>query len=157
MENNFYSQKATSLQGKEVDMAKYKGKVVLVVNTASKCGFTPQYNELQKLHETYKDILAIIGVPCNQFGSQEPGRPFEIQEFCEVNYGVNFLITEKIDVIGNKQHELYKWLTDKNLNDLRNSTVKWNFQKYLINTEGKLVDYFYSTTKPLSNKITKHL
>ena len=155
--STIYDIKINSLQSKPINLSDFNGKYILFVNVASKCGFTPQYNGLQKLHETYKETLVIIGVPCNQFGAQEPGSPFEIQEFCEVNYGVNFLITEKIDVKGNKQHALYKWLTDKNLNDLRNSTVKWNFQKYLINPEGKLVDYFYSTTKPLSKKITKNL
>ena len=155
--NSIYDIKINNLQGKPISLSDFNGKHILFVNVASKCGFTPQYKGLQKLHETYKETLVIIGIPCNQFGSQEPGSAFEIQEFCEMNYGVDFLITEKIDVKASKQHPLYKWLTDKNLNDLKNSTVKWNFQKYLINPEGKLVDYFYSTTKPLSKKITKHI
>ena len=146
-----------SLQGNPIDLSEFKGKHILFVNVASKCGFTPQYKELQKLSETYKESLIVIGVPCNQFGSQEPGSAFEIQEFCEVNYGVDFLITEKINVKGSKQHALYKWLTQQSLNGLKDSNVKWNFQKYLINPEGNLVDYFYSTTKPMSTKITKYL
>ncbi|MCK0178313.1 glutathione peroxidase [Flavobacteriaceae bacterium S0862] len=152
-----YDIKINSLQGKLIKLSDFNGKHILFVNVASKCGFTPQYKELQKLHESYKDKLLVIGVPCNQFGHQEPGSAFEIKEFCEVNYGVDFLITEKIDVKGSKQHPLYKWLTGKNLNGLKNSNVKWNFQKYLVDPKGNLVDYFYSTTKPLSKKITKYL
>jgi glutathione peroxidase len=152
-----YDIKINSLQGKLIKLSGFNGKHILFVNVASKCGFTPQYKELQKLHESYKDKLVVIGVPCNQFGHQEPGSAFEIQEFCEVNYGVDFLITEKIDVKGSKQHPLYKWLTGKNLNGHKNSNVKWNFQKYLVDPKGNLVDYFYSTTKPLSKKITKYL
>ena len=152
-----YDIKINSLQGKPIHFSDFKGKHILFVNVASKCGFTPQYKELQKLDNTYKNELVVIGVPCNQFGHQEPGSAFEIQEFCEVNYGVNFLITEKIDVKGSNQHQLYKWLTDKNLNGFKNSNVKWNFQKYLVDSKGNLVDYFYSTTKPLNKKITKYL
>jgi len=152
-----YDIKINSLQGKPIQLSDFKGKHILFVNVASKCGFTPQYKELQDLYDTYKSKLVVIGVPCNQFGSQEPGSAFEIQEFCEVNYGVNFLITEKIDVKGNEQHPLYNWLTNKELNGCKSSIVKWNFQKYLIDPKGMLVDYFYSTTKPLSKKITKHL
>ncbi|MCL4154895.1 UNVERIFIED_CONTAM: hypothetical protein GTU68_009454 [Idotea baltica] len=99
----------------------------------------------------------IIGVPCNQFGGQEPGTAIEIQTFCQKNYGVTFLMSEKVDVKGNNQHPLYKWLTSKELNGKSSSKVKWNFQKYLINGEGQLIDYYYSITSPLSNKITKHL
>ena len=99
----------------------------------------------------------VIGVPCNQFGKQEPGTSDEIQEFCQVNYGVSFLITEKIDVKGQQQHPLYTWLTSKDLNGKKSSSVKWNFQKYLVSPEGKLIDYYFSITKPTSSKITKHL
>jgi glutathione peroxidase len=124
---------------------------------ASECGFTPQYADLQNLSETYKDKLVVIGVPCNQFGNQEPGTSEEIQTFCSVNYGVEFLMTEKIEVKGENQHPLYQWLTNKELNGVKNSTVKWNFQKYLVDEEGNYIDYYYSVTKPLSSKITKHL
>ena len=154
---SIYDIDINSLQGKPINLSDFKDKHILFVNVASKCGFTPQYKELQKLHEKFKDSLVVIGVPCNQFGNQEPGSAFEIKEFCEVNYGVDFLITEKIDVKGNNQHPIYKWLTSNELNRFKNSTVKWNFQKYLVNPNGNLVDYFYSTTKPLSKKITKHL
>jgi len=154
---NLYDIKINSLQGKAVDLSKFKNKHILFVNVASKCGFTPQYKDLEELHKTYKDKLVVIGVPCNQFGSQESGTSEEIEEFCQVNYGVSFLITEKIDVKGNNQHPLYTWLTDKSLNDKKSSSVKWNFQKYIVSPEGKLIDYYFSITKPLSSKITKHL
>jgi len=128
----------------------------LFVNVASKCGFTGQYEDLQKLHEEYKSKLVVVGLPCNQFGGQEPGQAHEISSFCQINYGVTFLLTEKIEVKGNGQHPIYKWLTDKTLNGVKNSTVRWNFQKYLVDPSGKLVDYWYSITSPLSQKITKH-
>jgi glutathione peroxidase len=124
---------------------------------ASKCGFTPQYKALQELYETHKEKLQVIGVPCNQFGSQEPGNAETISSFCEVNYGVTFLITQKIDVKGKKQHPLYAWLTDRNYNGVKSSIVKWNFQKYLIDPSGNFIDYYFSMTSPLSSKITKHL
>lgn len=152
-----YDIKIDSLQGKPIQLSDYKDKYLFFVNVASKCGFTPQYKELEKLHQEYKDKLVVIGVPCNQFGSQEPGTSSEIEEFCQVNYGVSFLITEKVNVKGTAQHPLYQWLTSKDLNGKKNSSVKWNFQKYLVNPEGKLIDYYLSITKPLSNKITKHI
>jgi len=154
---SIYDIEINSLQGKSIDFSAYKGKKILFVNVASKCGFTPQYRELQKLQETYSDSLAVIGVPCNQFGKQEPGNSDQIQEFCEINYGVSFLITEKIDVKGGNQHELYQWLTKKAINGKQNSTVKWNFQKYLIDENGEFLDYFYSITKPMNSRITSHL
>ncbi len=146
-----------SLQGKSIDLSTYKGKKILFVNVASKCGFTPQYKDLQKLHDEYQEKLVIIGVPCNQFGKQEPGNSDEIQEFCELNYGVSFLITEKVAVKGNHQHPLYTWLTKKIENGRKNSSVKWNFQKYLVDEHGELIDYYYSITSPTSSKIKKHL
>lgn len=154
---NFYDIKIDSLQGKPIKFSDFKNKSLLFVNVASKCGFTPQYKDLETLSETYKDQLVIIGVPCNQFGKQEPGNADEIQEFCQVNYGVSFLMTEKIDVKGENQHPLYTWLTDKKMNDKKSSSVKWNFQKYLVDKDGHLIDYYFSITNPLSKKITKHL
>ena len=154
---SIYDIDLNSLQGKAINLLDFKGRKLLIVNVASKCGFTPQYKELQQLQESYKDELVIIGVPCNQFGSQEPGNSDEIQEFCKVNYGVSFLITEKLDVKGSKQHNLYKWLTKKAINGKVNSTVKWNFQKYLVDENGELLDYFYSITKPTNSKITSYL
>lgn len=154
---SLYDIEINSLSGDAIDLSEYKGKKILFVNVASKCGFTGQYKDLQALHEKYKEKLVVIGVPCNQFGGQEPGSASEIQTFCERNYGVEFLITEKIDVKGKNQHPLYAWLTKKSINNKMNSSVKWNFQKYLVDEEGRLIDYFISSTKPMSGKITKYL
>jgi len=154
---SIYDIEINSLQGKPINLSLFKGKKILFVNVASKCGFTPQYKELQKLHNIYEESLVVIGVPCNQFGKQEPGNSSEISEFCQVNYGVSFLITEKISVKGKEQHPLYSWLTNKNENGRKNSSVKWNFQKYLLNEDGELIDYYYSITSPTSSKIKKHL
>ena len=154
---NIYNIEINSLQNTPILLSDFKGKYILFVNVASKCGFTPQYKDLEELHKTYKDKIVVIGVPCNQFGKQEPGSSSEIEEFCEVNYGVSFLITEKIDVKGKNQHPLYTWLTSKKFNNKKSSSVKWNFQKYLVSPEGELVDYYFSITKPLSSKIIKHL
>jgi glutathione peroxidase len=154
---NLYDIKIDSLQGNPIKLSDFKNKYILFVNVASNCGFTPQYEDLETLSATYKDNLVVIGVPCNQFGKQEPGNSDEIQEFCQVNYGVSFLMTEKIDVKGDHQHPLYTWLTSKEMNDKKSSSVKWNFQKYFVDTEGNLIDYYFSLTKPLSSKITKYL
>lgn len=155
--NSIYDIKINSLQGKPINLSEFKGKHILFVNVASKCGFTPQYKSLQELYEQFGDKIKIIGVPCNQFGGQEPGDSNTIETFCEVNYGVSFLITEKIDVKGKQQHPLYSWLTQKINNGKKDSSVKWNFQKYLVDTNGDLIDYYFSSTSPLSSKITKHL
>ena len=122
-----------------------------------KCGFTPQYEGLEELHEQFKDDLIVIGLPCNQFGGQEPGSEKDIQQFCTKNFGVSFLLTEKIKVKGERQHPLYAWLTNKELNGRSNSIVKWNFQKYIVDKDGEFVNDFYYTTKPLSRKITSIL
>ncbi|CAM4262781.1 glutathione peroxidase [Zobellia nedashkovskayae] len=152
-----YDLAINTLDGKPISLLDYKGKKILFVNVASECGFTKQYKELQTLSDTYNENLVVIGSPCNQFGQQEPGDASQIQEFCELNFGVKFLLTEKINVKGNKQHPLYKWLTSKELNGKKSSSVKWNFQKYLIDDKGNLIDYYFSITKPMSSKITKHL
>lgn len=154
---NLYNISINSLEGDAINLKDYKGKFILFVNVASKCGFTSQYKELQELHDKYKSELVVIGVPCNQFGKQEPGNAEEIQTFCSKNYGVEFLITEKIDVKGDSQHPLYSWLTSKENNGVKGSSVKWNFQKYMIGKDGVLLDYFYSVTSPTSEKITKLL
>ena len=154
---SFYDIQINDLKGKAINLSKYKNKHILFVNVASKCGFTPQYESLEKLSNTYKNNLVVIGVPCNQFGKQEPGNSSEIEEFCQVNYGVSFVITEKIEVKGDDIHPLYEWLTLRSFNGKKSSSVKWNFQKYLLDPEGKLIDYFFSITKPFSSKITKHL
>lgn len=152
-----YEIQINQLNGEPLDLTLYKDKYILFVNVASECGFTGQYEDLQKLYNTYTENLMVIGVPSNQFGGQEPGTAEEIQTFCKANYGVTFIMTEKIDVKGDNQHPLYKWLTDKSKNGNTNSTVKWNFQKYLIGKDGELIDYYYSITKPLSSKITKQI
>jgi glutathione peroxidase len=152
-----YSVKINSISGSEINLEDYKGKKILFVNVASECGFTPQYEGLQELYELYKDKLMVIGVPSNQFGKQEPGSAEQIQSFCKINYGVTFLITEKVDVKGDDQHPLYTWLTKKENNGVKSSSVKWNFQKYLVDENGVLIDYYFSLTKPMSNKITKQL
>jgi glutathione peroxidase len=146
-----------AIDGKPISLLEFKGKKILFVNVASKCGFTKQYKDLQTLSDTYKEELVVIGSPCNQFGNQEPGDASQIQEFCELNFGVTFLLTEKIDVKGSKQHPLYKWLTSKDQNGKKSSTVKWNFQKYLVDDKGGLIDYYFSITNPKSSKISKYL
>lgn len=143
MKKTFYDFTATSLQGKEISMSAYKGKVVLVVNTASKCGLTPQYEGLEKLYREYKDRgLVILGFPCNQFGGQEPGNEKSISEGCLVNYGVTFPMFSKIDVNGAHTHPLYDYLKSELKGGILGSAVKWNFAKFLINREGKPVKRF---------------
>ena len=145
-----------SIDGKKINLNDFKGKKILFVNVASKCGYTPQYEQLQELYEKYKDKLVIIGLPSNQF-KQEPGTNEEIASFCKINYGVTFPLTEKIDVKGPNQHPLYAWLTKKELNGVKDSEIKWNFQKYLVDEQGKLIDVFYSATSPTSKAITSLL
>ncbi len=150
---SIYDIQINTLEGDSLDLSSFKGKKLLIVNVASKCGFTPQYKDLQALHELYGEKLVIIGVPCNQFLGQEPGGSDEIAAFCERNYGVSFLITEKVDVKGKKQHPLYTWLTDKTKNGSENSNVKWNFQKYVISENGELEGIFGSKVNPMSDEI----
>jgi len=155
--SSIYDVAIKKLDGTPLNLSEYKGKKLLIVNTASECGFTPQYEDLQKLNDAYQDKLTIIGTPCNQFGGQEPGDANTIQSFCTKNFGVTFTLTEKLDVKGENQHELYEWLTKKSINGVLDSEVKWNFNKYLISEEGMLIAYFASTTSPMSNDITKFL
>lgn len=154
---SIYTIAINNLNGDPINLADYKGKKILFVNVASECGFTPQYKDLQELHKTYGEKLVVIGLPCNQFGEQEPGNASEIQDFCSKNYGVEFLITEKIDVKGANQHPLYAWLTNKDLNGSKSSTVKWNFQKYLVDEQGNFIDFYYSITNPLATEITSKI
>ena len=154
---SIYEIKINDIWGDAIELNDFKGKYILFVNVASECGFTGQYKDLQKLHEEYGSKLVVIGVPCNQFGGQEPGESHEITAFCTEKYSVTFLMTEKIEVKGSNQHPLYKWLTDKNSNGIKNSTVRWNFQKYLVDPSGNLIDYWYSITQPLSQKIIKYI
>ena len=143
-----------TLEGEDFDMAQLKGKKVLIVNTASKCGNTPQYEGLQELYEKYgSEDFVIIGFPANNFLRQEPGSNEDIREFCTINYGVTFPMMAKISVKGKDMHPLYGWLTKKELNGYKDSSVKWNFQKYLVDEEGKLVGMLSPKTKPLSEDI----
>ena len=151
---NIYNISIKDIDGNLIELSSFKGKYILFVNVASNCGFTKQYADLQALYQKYMSDLVIIGLPCNQFGAQEPGREEEIKQFCTKNFGVSFILTEKIDVKGNNISLLYAWLTDKKYNGVLNSSVKWNFQKYLVDRDGELINYFYSTTNPLSDKIT---
>jgi glutathione peroxidase len=159
MEDNFYQFTARSLQGKDVSMETYKGKAVLVVNTASKCGLTPQYEGLEMLYEKYKDQgLVILGFPCNQFGNQEPGTEKEISEGCLVNYGVSFPMFSKIEVNGENTHPVYKYLKNR-LPGVFGKNIKWNFAKFLIDRNGNPVKRFSPTTIPekLVKDIEKYL
>lgn len=143
-----------SITGEEISLSQFAGKKIMIVNTASKCGLTPQYEDLQNLYEKYKDEnFVIIGFPANNFMNQEPGTNDEIKEFCKVNYGVTFPMMQKISVKGDDKHPLYQWLTSKNQNGVKDSKVKWNFQKYLIDEEGKLVDVINPRVKPNAEKI----
>ena len=152
-QSEFYSFKVKTLEGEDFDFSSLKGKKVMIVNTASKCGFTPQYEDLEVLHRQFGDKLAIIGFPANNFMNQEPGSAFEIREFCTENFDVTFPLMEKISVKGDDMHPLYRWLTTKELNGVMDSNVRWNFQKYLIDEEGNLVDVLYSKEKPGSDKV----
>lgn len=152
-QQSFYDFKMTSIDGTEIDLSQYKGKKVLVVNTASKCGFTPQYKDLEALHQKMGDKLVILGFPANNFMGQEPGSNEEIASFCQKNYGVSFQMFEKIDVVGKNQHPLYKFLSDKTLNGWNDQAPSWNFCKYLISEDGRLLKFYKSGVKPLDDEI----
>jgi len=145
----FYDFNATAIDGREIPMEEYKGKVVLVVNTASKCGLTPQFKELEELYQKYKNEgFEILGFPCNQFANQESGSNEEIQEFCQINYGVTFTMFEKIEVNGENAHPLYKYLKDEK-SSLLGKEIKWNFAKFLIDREGNVYKRYSPTTVPI--------
>ncbi|MDT3426133.1 glutathione peroxidase [Paenibacillus forsythiae] len=146
-----YDYHANTLRGQEESLSKYKGKVLLIVNTASKCGFTPQYKGLQEIYEKFKDRgFEVLGFPSNQFASQEPGSSEEIQQFCQLNYGVSFPMYEKIEVNGSNAHPLYQYLTKKAPGALGSKSVKWNFTKFLVDREGRVLKRFAPTTAPES-------
>ena len=153
-QKSFYDFKVKDIEGKEFNLSSLKGKKVLVVNTASKCGNTPQYKQLEAIYKEYgSDKFTIVGFPANNFFKQEPGTNKEIAEFCEKNYGVTFPMMSKISVKGSDMDPLYKWLTTKSENGLKDSEVTWNFQKYLIDENGKLVDVVDPKVKPDDDKI----
>ena len=151
----FFDFKINSINGDELDLSTFNGKTILLVNVASKCGFTKQYDDLQKLYDDFKDKgLVVVGVPTNQFGGQEPGSETEIKNFCETNFNISFPMTSKYDVKGDNAHPIYLWAKDT----YGKSTVpKWNFHKILINKQGKIDDTFASFTAPMSKKIIKKL
>lgn len=155
--NSIYTISIKSLdESRNIDLSDYKGKYIVIVNTASECGYTPQYKDLQAFQETIKDKnIVLIGCPCNQFGGQEPGTAEEIGAFCEKNYGVTFPLTTKIDVKGANAHPLYQWLTQKSKNGAGDFEVKWNFNKFIVNPEGKLTNYFGSGVKPTDAEFLK--
>ena len=149
--------KVKSIDGGVIDFAKFNGKKILVVNTASKCGYTPQYEALEKVYETYKDKLVIVGFPANNFGSQEPGSNDEIQQFCKARFGVTFPLASKVSVKGDDTAPIYKWLTSKDQNGVLDATIAWNFNKFLLDEDGKMIAYFPSKVKPDDEEILKYL
>jgi glutathione peroxidase len=155
--NSIHQFKVTSIDGKTIDFSKYKGKKILVVNTASECGYTPQYEGLEKLYELYKDKLVVVGFPCNQFGGQEPGTEETILSFCKARYGVTFPLTAKVDVKGENISPVYKWLCNKSENGVLDATIKWNFNKFMLDENGKLLAYFPSKISPDSDEIVNLL
>jgi glutathione peroxidase len=156
--SSVYDFKVTGLDGGNIDLAKYRGKKILIVNTASKCGYTPQYADLEKLYQTYKDKLVVIGFPANNFAQQEPGTNKEISEFCTKNYGVTFPMSEKVDVVGDNISPLFKYLTDEAKKmGVADPVIKWNFTKFLVDENGKLIAVFPSKVKPMDEQITKYL
>ena len=154
---SIYDFKVEALDGGTIDFAKYKGKKILVVNTASKCGYTPQYEGLEKLYEKYQDKLVIVGFPANNFGGQEPGTNSEIKEFCKKNYGVTFPMAAKVSVKGDDTAPIFKWLCSKAENGVLDAEIKWNFGKFLLDEKGNLVAYFPSKVEPMSEELTSKL
>lgn len=153
---SFYDFSLKSLDGKEtIDFSRYKGKKIVILNTASACGYTPQYADWQKFHEKYGDKIIVIGCPANNFGGQESGTNKEIATFCQKNYGVTFQMLEKISVVGGDQHPLYKWLSKKDLNGWNDKEPTWNFCKYVINEKGEVSHFFASGVKPTSPEFMK--
>lgn len=157
-DSGFYSLKMTNIKGEQVDFSRFRGKKVLIVNTASECGFTPQYEGLEQLHKTYgKDGLVVLGFPANNFGGQEPGSNSEIASFCRENYGVTFPMFEKSSVKGEEKNPVFQWLTSKSANGWNEQEPTWNFCKYLVDEKGKLVAFFPSKVEPMSKEITSKL
>ena len=154
---SFYELEAISLDGKKISFDQYKNKKILIVNVASKCGYTYQYEGLQKLQDIYQDKVIVLGFPANDFFNQESGSNEEIEEFCETNYGITFPMFEKTTTKGRKQSSVYQWLTNKDFNGWNTQRPTWNFCKYLVNEQGELVGFFDSKVKPLSEEITSLL
>ena len=157
VKSSIYQFKVDGLSGGTIDFSQFKGKKILIVNTASKCGFTPQYEYLEKLYEKYKDKLVIVGFPANNFNSQEPGTNDEIKAFCTKNYGVTFPMAAKISVKGDDIAPIYKWLTHKSENGVMDAEITWNFNKFLLDENGNLITKFDSNIAPMSDDIVKYL
>lgn len=156
--SSIYDFKVTGLDGgKDIDFAKFRGKKIMIVNTASKCGNTPQYAELEKLYETHKDKLVIVGFPANNFGGQEPGSGSEIKEFCTKNYGVTFPMAEKVSVKGDDMAPIFKYLVDEAKKKGMDDPIKWNFTKFLLDEKGQLITVINNKTKPMSEEVLKYL
>ena len=153
---SFYALSAEDINGAIISMSSFKGKKVLVVNVASQCGYTPQYEGLQTLYETYSDSLVVLGFPSNDFMWQEPGSNSEIKTFCQRTYGVTFPMFSKIHVKGRKQHTIYDWLSDSKLNGWNDENPSWNFNKYLLDEKGNLIEWFGANLEPLDTMITRH-
>ncbi len=154
---SIYDFKVESLDGKPIDFATFKGKKILIVNTASECGYTPQYKELQELYDKYQDKLVIVGFPANNFGGQEPGSATEIKAFCEKNYGVKFPMAAKVSVKGEDMAPIYQWLTRKSSNGVLDAEIGWNFNKFLVDESGHMVAHFPSKVKPMDEAIVSKL
>lgn len=152
---NFYDLHAEDLQGQKISFSQFRGKKVLVVNTASQCGFTPQLAELQKLQDQFGDRLVVVGIPTNDFAGQEPLDNAGIGNFCARNYGVNFVILSKGSTRGKSQHAVFRWLTSRSLNGVSSSRIWWNFQKYLVDENGNLVTWFLPTTSPTATRVKR--
>ena len=153
---SFYALSAEDINGAIISMSSFKGKKVLVVNVASQCGYTPQYEGLQTLYETYSDSLVVLGFPSNDFLWQEPGSNSKIKTFCQRTYGVTFPMFSKIHVKGRKQHPIYDWLSDSKLNGWNDENPSWNFNKYLLDEKGNLIEWFGANLEPLDTMITRH-
>ncbi|MFN7115512.1 MAG: glutathione peroxidase [Saprospiraceae bacterium] len=145
--------KVQGIEGNEIDFAQFAGKKIIIVNVASECGYTPQYQQLQELYDEFQDKLVIVGFPSDDFGGQEPGTNEEIQAFCEIRYGVRFPLSAKITIKGTSVHPVYQWLTQKSQNGVADSEVRWNFYKYLLDENGQLVKSFPSGVSPLDEQI----
>ena len=154
---NIYEFKVPGLDGKTINFKKFKGKKIMIVNTASKCGNTPQYSDLEKLYEQYKDKLVIVGFPANNFGKQEPGTNGEISDFCKKNYGVTFPMAEKVSVKGDDIHPLFQYLVDEAAKMGIQDPIKWNFTKFLLDEHGKLIAVIHNKVNPMSEEVTKYL
>ena len=152
--NDIYNIEVKNISGESIKIKEFKGKLIMIVNTASRCGFTSQYSELEKIFNTYKDRgLVVLAFPSNNFMNQEPGSNDEIKQFCKLNYGISFPIFSKIDVKGKNQHPLFNFLTSKTTNPKHSGAVSWNFNKFLVSADGEIVDRFGSMTSPLNKKV----